>query len=92
MILTPFHSVWMIPFNLILKLVEELQSRYRSPSSFRKHVCRRADLYSDRIAALVCTAFVSFPWAVFHILIITLQAFIFMVLTIVYLSLAHEEH
>jgi F-type H+-transporting ATPase subunit a len=29
---------------------------------------------------------------VFHILIITLQAFIFMVLTIVYLSMAHEEH
>ena len=33
----------------------------------------------------------SWPWAVFHILIITLQAFIFMVLTIVYLSMAHEE-
>lgn len=31
-------------------------------------------------------------WAVFHILIITLQAFIFMVLTIVYLSMAHEHH
>jgi F-type H+-transporting ATPase subunit a len=34
----------------------------------------------------------AFAWAVFHILIITLQAFIFMVLTIVYLSLAHEDH
>ncbi len=31
-------------------------------------------------------------WAVFHILVITLQAFIFMVLTIVYLSMAHEDH
>lgn len=31
-------------------------------------------------------------WAVFHILVITLQAFIFMVLTVVYLSMAHEEH
>jgi F-type H+-transporting ATPase subunit a len=30
-------------------------------------------------------------WAIFHILVITLQAFIFMVLTIVYLSMAHEE-
>ena len=29
-------------------------------------------------------------WSIFHILIITLQAFIFMMLTIVYLSLAHE--
>jgi len=31
-------------------------------------------------------------WAVFHILVITLQAFIFMMLTIVYLSMAHEDH
>ena len=31
------------------------------------------------------------PWALFHILIVTLQAFIFMVLTIVYLSMASEE-
>ena len=33
-----------------------------------------------------------FGWAVFHVLIITLQAFIFMMLTIVYLSLASETH
>ena len=33
-----------------------------------------------------------FGWAVFHILIITLQAFIFMMLTVVYLTLASEEH
>lgn len=31
-------------------------------------------------------------WAIFHILIITVQAFIFMMLTIVYLSMAHETH
>jgi len=31
-------------------------------------------------------------WAGFHVLIITIQAFIFMVLTIVYLSMAHEHH
>jgi F-type H+-transporting ATPase subunit a len=31
-------------------------------------------------------------WAVFHILIIVLQAFIFMMLTIVYLSMAHEDN
>ncbi len=31
-------------------------------------------------------------WAIFHILVITLQAFIFMMLTIVYLSMAHEDH
>ncbi len=34
----------------------------------------------------------SVPWAIFHILVITLQAYIFMMLTIVYLSMAHEHH
>jgi F-type H+-transporting ATPase subunit a len=34
----------------------------------------------------------SLPWAIFHILIVTLQAFIFMTLTIVYLDMAHQKH
>ncbi len=34
----------------------------------------------------------SLGWGIFHILIITLQAFIFMMLTIVYMSLASESH
>jgi len=33
-----------------------------------------------------------FGWAVFHLIVITLQAFIFMMLTIVYLAMAHEHH
>lgn len=31
-------------------------------------------------------------WAIFHILIIAIQAFIFMMLTIIYLTMAHEKH
>jgi F-type H+-transporting ATPase subunit a len=31
-------------------------------------------------------------WAIFHILIVALQAFIFMMLTVVYLAMAHEGH
>jgi F-type H+-transporting ATPase subunit a len=31
-----------------------------------------------------------FIWALFHVLVVTLQAFIFMMLTIVYLSQAHD--
>ena len=34
----------------------------------------------------------AFVWGVFHLLVITLQAFIFMVLTVVYLAMAHEHH
>lgn len=40
----------------------------------------------------VTQALLALVWSIFHILVITLQAFIFMVLTIVYLSLAHEDH
>jgi F-type H+-transporting ATPase subunit a len=31
-------------------------------------------------------------WAIFHILIVALQAYIFMMLTVVYLAMAHEHH
>jgi F-type H+-transporting ATPase subunit a len=31
-------------------------------------------------------------WAIFHILIVALQAFIFMMLTVVYIAMAHEHH
>jgi F-type H+-transporting ATPase subunit a len=34
----------------------------------------------------------SLGWAIFHILIITLQAFIFMTLTIIYMAMATESH
>ena len=43
-------------------------------------------------ALLVAQFALAFLWAVFHLLIITLQAFIFMVLTVVYLSMAQEKH
>ena len=44
-----------------------------------------ATLYGSQIL-------LSMGWAIFHILIVTLQAFIFMTLTIVYLDMAHQEH
>jgi F-type H+-transporting ATPase subunit a len=31
-------------------------------------------------------------WAIFHVLIVLLQAYIFMMLTVVYLQMAHESH
>ena len=38
------------------------------------------------------SAFLSLGWGLFHILIITLQAFVFMMLTVVYMSMAAESH
>ncbi len=50
-------------------------------------------MFSGGFGALfVAGGVLQFVWAVFHILIITLQAFIFMVLTIVYLDMAHQHH
>jgi len=44
------------------------------------------------VAGVIGQLALGFVWAGFHVLIITLQAFIFMVLTIVYLSMAAEHH
>jgi len=89
---TPFGP-WMMPFNLLLKVVEEIAK----PISLALRLF--GNLYAGELIFILIAllpAFLqpllSFPWAIFHILIIVLQAFIFMVLTIVYLSMAHEDH
>ena len=41
---------------------------------------------------LIIQFLLALAWAIFHLLVITLQAFIFMVLTVVYLSMANEHH
>lgn len=89
---TPFGP-WMMPFNLLLKLVEEIAK----PISLALRLF--GNLYAGELIFILIALLpwyiqplLSFPWAIFHILIITLQAFIFMVLTIVYLSMAHEDH
>ena len=51
-----------------------------------------AVMYSAGWALGIFGGFLQLGWAIFHILIITLQAFIFMTLTIVYLDMAHAEH
>jgi F-type H+-transporting ATPase subunit a len=49
-------------------------------------------MYGHNILMDVSGGVLQLAWAIFHILIVTLQAFIFMVLTIVYLDMAHQEH
>jgi F-type H+-transporting ATPase subunit a len=44
------------------------------------------------LVGTVAGAILGAGWAIFHILIVALQAFIFMMLTVVYLSMAHETH
>lgn len=49
-------------------------------------------LFGGGVILSVMGGVLQWAWAVFHILIILLQAFIFMVLTVVYLDMAHQEH
>ncbi len=44
------------------------------------------------LVGTVFAAVLGLGWAIFHILIVALQAYIFMMLTIVYISMAHESH
>jgi F-type H+-transporting ATPase subunit a len=44
------------------------------------------------VAGMVFGSFLGLLWAIFHILIVLLQAYIFMMLTVVYISMAHEHH
>jgi F-type H+-transporting ATPase subunit a len=92
MLFSPFGK-WMMPFNLLLKLVEEIAK----PISLALRLF--GNLYAGELIFILIALLpwwiqwsLGGIWAIFHILIITLQAFIFMMLTIVYISLAHEEH
>jgi len=49
-------------------------------------------MYGTNLAIAALGVTLQLGWLIFHILVITLQAFIFMMLTIVYLSMAHEDH
>jgi F-type H+-transporting ATPase subunit a len=44
------------------------------------------------VAGIVFGSILGLAWAIFHILIVLLQAYIFMMLTVVYISMAHEHH
>jgi F-type H+-transporting ATPase subunit a len=90
--LTPFNHWAAIPFNFVLESV----SLIAKPLSLSLRLF--GNLYAGELIFLLIALLgiwqlpLHFLWAVFHILIIVLQAFIFMMLTIVYLSMAHEHH
>ncbi|AEF56548.1 F0F1 ATP synthase subunit A [Marinomonas posidonica] len=90
--LQPFGK-WMIPFNFLLEGVGLLAK----PVSLALRLF--GNLYAGELIFILIALLpwglqwaLSVPWAIFHILVIVLQAFIFMMLTIVYLSMAHEDH
>lgn len=90
--LHPFNHWAFSPLNLILEGVTLLAK----PVSLGLRLF--GNMYAGELIFLLIACMpwwsqwvLSLPWAIFHVLIITLQAFIFMILTIVYLSQASEE-
>jgi len=97
--LNPFNHPVFIPVNLFMEVVGLLAKPFSLGLRLFGNMYAGemifiliAALFSAGIAWLVPAGLMQVGWAIFHILIITLQAFIFMVLTIVYLSMAHEDH
>lgn len=89
----PVAKALLIPVNLILELVTFLAR----PVSLALRLF--GNMYAGELIFILIALLpfwiqwaLSVPWAIFHILVITLQAFIFMMLTIVYLSMASEKH
>jgi len=95
--LHPFGK-WMMPVNLVLEGVNLIAK----PISLGLRLF--GNLYAGEMIFILIALMLTFSsisigllgvglhliWALFHILILALQAFIFMVLTIVYLAMAHE--
>ncbi len=84
---------YLLPFNLFLEIVGLLAK----PVSLGLRLF--GNMYAGEIIFILIAMLpfwiqwvLSVPWAIFHILVIVLQAFIFMVLTVVYLAMAHEDH
>ncbi len=97
----PFGKFF-VPVNIVMTAIEELAK----PLSLALRLFGNlfaGELVFLLIALIGGTMYIMLPlqvaldlaWLIFHLLVITLQAFIFMVLTIVYLGMAHtsaDEH
>ena len=86
----PF-GIYLAPVNFILTLVEELAKPLSLALRLLGICSQGVSIFTDSLVAMVHHPNTRSLWAIFHILVITLQAFIFMVLTIMYISMASEE-
>jgi F-type H+-transporting ATPase subunit a len=97
--LTAPFGKWMMPFNLILNIVEWVSK----PISLAMRLF--GNMFGGEIVFLLIWvlggagilgmlggATFGLGWMLFHLLVIPLQAFIFMMLSIVYLSLSEDSH
>lgn len=91
--LTPFNHWLLIPFNLLLEVIGLLVK----PFSLAMRLF--GNMFAGEVIFILIALLpfwtiwmLEVPWLIFHLLVVPLQAFIFTVLSIVYLSQAHEQH
>jgi F-type H+-transporting ATPase subunit a len=83
---------WLAPLNLLFRIIEDIAK----PISLALRLF--GNMYAGEMVFILIALLgiwqlpLALPWALFHILIITLQAFVFMMLTVVYMSMASEHH
>ncbi len=96
----PFGSnpiLW--PFNLLFNLVEYVSKPLSHSLRLYGNMYAGEIIFmllglwaSTSVAGALAGGVLDLGWAIFHILIVVLQAYIFMMLTIVYIAMAHEHH
>jgi F-type H+-transporting ATPase subunit a len=102
---SPFglRPLWMSPLLLVFNLLFNAIEYLSKPLSHSLRLY--GNMYAGEIIFLLLglwaatgvigaffSAFLHLGWAIFHILIVLLQAYIFMMLTVVYIAMAHEHH
>jgi F-type H+-transporting ATPase subunit a len=92
-----FPLLW--PANLLMNIVEYLSKPLSHSLRLYGNIYAGEIIFlllglwaATGLAGTIFGGVLNLGWAIFHILIVTLQAFIFMMLTVVYLSMAEEHH
>jgi F-type H+-transporting ATPase subunit a len=87
------------PFNLLFNLVEYISKPLSHSLRLFGNMYAGELIFlllgmwgATGVAGLIFGALLHLGWSIFHILIVVLQAYIFMMLAVVYIAMAHEHH
>ncbi len=97
---TPFGSnILLMPLNFLFNLVEYISKPLSHSLRLYGNIYAGEIIFmllwmwaATGLVGSVAGGVLALGWAIFHILIVALQAYIFMMLTIVYMAMAHESH
>jgi F-type H+-transporting ATPase subunit a len=96
----PFGSkIWVWPANFLFNLIEYVSKPLSHSLRLFGNMYAGEVIFlllglwaATGVSGTIFGAILGAGWSIFHILIVALQAFIFMMLTVVYLAMAHESH